>query len=271
MNVLEQPVSAGIFPIDYGDRLRIGVILPSGNTSVEPELTAMAPPGVRFFFTRAALTGSTERELMGMAEGAGAAAKLLADARVDRIVFHCTGVTMFSPGIGEKIRSDIESLTGIPTFVTSDAIIAALNALQARRIALLTPYVEWVHEREKAFLKGRNIDVVLDKALGLNTNTEMVALAPAFLAQYVRDNTTAAADAYFLSCTALRSAGIIAELEAELKRPVITSNQAAVWYALASVGVQGEPAAFGRLLACPIPMQKRIEITYEHHAGVPEV
>jgi maleate isomerase len=253
MNVVEQPVSAGIFPIDYGDRLRIGVILPSGNTSVEPELTAMAPPGVRFFFTRAALTGSTERELMGMAEGAGAAAKLLADARVDRIVFHCTGVTMFSPGIGENIRSDIESLTGIPTFVTSDAIIAALNALQAHRIALLTPYVEWVHEREKTFLKGRNIDIVLDKALGLNTNTEMVALAPTFLAQYVRDNKTAAADAYFLSCTALRSAGIIAKLEAELARPVITSNQAAVWYALASVGVQGGTAAFGRLLACRIP------------------
>jgi maleate cis-trans isomerase len=253
MNVAEQAASAGIYPIDYGDRLRIGAILPSGNTSVEPELTAMAPPGVRFFFTRAALTGSTERELMGMAAGASAAASLLADARVDRIVFHCTGVTTFSPEIGEKIRSEIESLTGIPTIVTSDAIVAALNALQARRIALLTPYVELVHEREKAFLNGRNIDVILDKALGLNTNTEMGALEPAFLARFVHDNTTAAADAYFLSCTALRSAGVIAKLEAELKRPVITSNQAAVWYALASAGVQGEPAAFGRLFACPLP------------------
>jgi maleate isomerase len=253
MNVAEQAVSAGIYPIDYGDRLRIGAILPSGNTSVEPELTAMVPPGVRFFFTRAALTGSTERELLGMAEGAGAAARLLADARVDRIVFHCTGVTTFSSEIGERIRSEIESLTGIPTSVTSDAIVAALNALQARRVALLTPYVELVHEREKAFLKGRGIDIVLDKALGLNTNTEMGALEPAFLARFVHDNTAAAADAYFLSCTALRSAGVIAKLEAELGRPVITSNQAAVWYALASAGVQGEPAAFGRLFACPLP------------------
>jgi maleate cis-trans isomerase len=229
------------------------VILPSGNTSVEPELTAMAPPGVRFFFTRAALTGSTEQELMGMAEGAGTAAELLADARVGRIVFHCTGVTMFSPEIGERIRAEIESLTGIPTMVTADAIIAALNALQARRIALLTPYVEWVQEREKAFLKGRDIDIVLDRALGLNTNTEMGALEPAFLARFVHDNATAAADAYFLSCTALRSAGVITKLEAELSRPVITSNQAAVWYALASAGVQGNPAAFGRLFACPLP------------------
>src|SRR6202008_1581372 len=123
MSVAEPAVSAGIHPIDYGDLLRIGVILPSGNTSVEPELTAMAPPGVRFFFTRAALTGSTEQELLDMAAGAGAAARLLPPACVARIVFHCTGVTMFSPEIGERIRAEIESLTGIPTFVTSDAVI----------------------------------------------------------------------------------------------------------------------------------------------------
>jgi maleate cis-trans isomerase len=257
MNISDPAVSAPLYPIDYGDRLRVGVILPSGNTSVEPELTAMAPRGVRFFFTRAALTGSTEQELLDMAAGAPAAARLLAHARVDRIIFHCTGVTTYAPEIGERIRSEIESLTGIPTFVTADAVIAALQALQARRIALLTPYVEHVQEREKAFLKGRNIDIVLDRALGLSTNREMDALEPAFLAQFVNDNATAAAEAYFLSCTALRSAGVIARLEAELGRPVITSNQAAVWYALASVGVQGEPAAFGRLFSCQLPAAEK--------------
>jgi hypothetical protein len=45
MNVLEQAVSTGLFPIDYGDRLRIGAVIPSGNPTVEPELNAMAPPG----------------------------------------------------------------------------------------------------------------------------------------------------------------------------------------------------------------------------------
>jgi maleate isomerase len=249
MNVLERAVSAPIYTIDYGDRLRVGVILPSGNTSVEPELNAMAPSGVRFLFTRAALVGSSEQEMMAMAAGAGAAARLLADARVDRIIFHCTGVTMFSPEIGAKIRSEIESVTGTPAIVTSDAIIAALNALQARRIALLTPYVRAIHEREKAFLTANCIEIVLDRALGLNTNTEMAALEPAVLARFVRDNTATAAEAYFLSCTALRSAGIISKLEAELGRPVITSNQAAVWYAVASAGIAQEPT-FGRLFTC---------------------
>jgi hypothetical protein len=45
LNVLEQAVSTGLFPIDYGDRLRIGAVIPSGNPTVEPELNAMAPPG----------------------------------------------------------------------------------------------------------------------------------------------------------------------------------------------------------------------------------
>ncbi len=253
MNVLERAASAGLCPIDYGDRLRLGVIIPSGNPTVEPELNAMAPPGVSFLFTRAALIGSSEREMLSMAASAGAAAKLLADACVDRIVFHCTGVTTFSLDIGEKIRLEIESLTGIPAIVTSDAIIMALNALQARRIVLLTPYVQSVHEREKAYLRANHIDVVRDKALGLATNTEMTAVEPAFLVRFAYENRAAEADAYFLSCTAVRSAGIIGKLEAELGRPVITSNQAAAWYALSSAGIERRPTAFGRLFACPLP------------------
>jgi maleate isomerase len=252
MNV-EEAASPRLHAIDYGDRLRIGAIIPSGNPIVERELNAMAPPGAGFFFTRAALTGSSERELMNMAAGAGAAAVLLADARVHRIVFHCTAITTFSPEIGEKIRSEIESLTGIPAIVTSQAIIAALHALQARRVVLLTPYIEAVHEREKEFLKRNNIDVLLDKALGLNTNTEMAALEPGFLARFVHDNMSAEADAYFLSCTAIRSAGIIRKLEAELGRPVITSNQVAAWYALSSGGALRMPTVFGRLFACAPP------------------
>jgi maleate isomerase len=253
MNVQEHAISSRIFPIDYGDRFRIGAVIPSGNPTVEPELNAMAPAGVGFFYTRAALTGSSERELMNMAANAGAAAGLLADARVDLIIFHCTAITTFSLELGEKIRSDIEGRTGIPTIVTSQAIIAALRTLQARRVVLLTPYIEAIHEREKEFLKGNNIDVVLDKALGLNTNREMAALEPAFLARFVHDHTAAEADAYFLSCTAIRSAGIIRKLEAELGRPVITSNQAAAWYALSNGSAQRMPTAFGRLFACALP------------------
>ncbi|HEX3574284.1 MAG TPA: hypothetical protein VHU42_06765 [Rhodopila sp.] len=46
--------------IEYGDRLRLGIIVPSGNVIAEPQIRAMLPPGVSALFTRLALRGSSE-------------------------------------------------------------------------------------------------------------------------------------------------------------------------------------------------------------------
>jgi maleate isomerase len=57
-----------------------------------------------------------------------------------------------------------------------------------------------------------------------------------------------AADAYFISCTAVRSADVIDALEEELGKPVLTSNQAMLWRALRESGIEDRVAGFGRLL-----------------------
>jgi maleate isomerase len=234
--------------IDYGARLRIGVILPSGNGVAEPQIRAMLPPDVGFYVTRLALRGSSEAELLHMMEGVESAAQLLADAAVDLIVFHCTAVTTFSPSSGAAIRERIEAATGIRGVVTSDALGAAFTALGLRRIALLSPYVAAVHQREIDFVRGLGVDVVSDAALGVDTNAEMGRLTPEALAAWVLEHRDAQAEGYFVSCTAIRTAELIAPLEASLGRPVITSNQAMVWHALRQGGVDAAPVGFGRLM-----------------------
>ncbi len=198
--------------IDYGARLRVGVILPSGNVVAEPQIHAMAPPGVAFYVTRLALRGSSEAELRHMMDGVESAAALLADAAVDLIVFHCTAVTTFSPESGPAIRARIEAATGIPGVVTSDALAAAFQALGLRRIALLSPYIPDVHQREIAFVQGLDVAVTHDAALGVNTNAEMGRLSPETLAAWVQENRDPQADGYFVSCTAIRTAELIETL-----------------------------------------------------------
>ncbi|MGH7042472.1 MAG: maleate cis-trans isomerase family protein [Acetobacteraceae bacterium] len=234
--------------IDYGARLRIGVILPSGNVIAEPQIRAMTPPGVAFYVTRLALRGSSEAELLRMMEGVESAAQLLADAEVDLIVFHCTAVTTFSPASGTAIRRRIEAATGICGLVTSDALDAAFQALGLRRIALLSPYIPAVHAREIAFVRGLGAAVTSDAALGVNTNAEMGRLTPETLAAWVLGHRDAQADGYFVSCTAIRTAELIETLEAQLERPMITSNQAMVWHALRQGGVSAALEGFGRLM-----------------------
>lgn len=245
--------SGGIAPIDYGDRLRAGIIVPSGNPVAEPEIRAMLPAGVSALVTRLALRGSSDRELMAMLDGLEDATRLVADAGVATVVFHCTAVSTFAPELGAEIRARMARVSGVPAFATSDALAAAFPALGARRVALLTPYNDAVHAREIAFLANLDLEVVADANLGLETNAEMAQLSPDDLLTWaerqMREHGGEAVDAIFLSCTALRSAGIVAALEARSGRPVVTSNQAMVWHLLRTNGVEAPCPAFGRLLA----------------------
>ena len=116
---------------------------------------------------------------------------------------------------------------------------------------LVTPYIQPVHQREIDYLTANGLIVAGGSCLGVDTNTEMARIPPAAIAQQVRSAATGvAADACFISCTAIRSAGLIADLETALTMPVITSNQVLIWHALRTLGVtqpiRGVGTLFGR-------------------------
>jgi maleate isomerase len=211
--------------IDYATRARLGVLVPSGNTVAEPELRAMLPPGVGLFVTRLPLTGSSEPELLAMLETLETGTQLLADAQPDAIAFHCTAVSTFAPHMAGEIRGRMGRASPILALATADAILAALAALRAKRVLLVTPYIEPVHQREIAWLTASGFDVVGGGCMDIATNAEMARIP----AEAIRDRVLSQArdtqaDVCFISCTAIRSAGLIAPLEATLDMPVITSN-----------------------------------------------
>lgn len=236
--------------IDYGDRARIGFLVPSGNQVCEAELHAMMPPGVAALVTRLELRGSSEPELLRMVENLEPAVRLLADARPALVAFHCTAVSTFAPAMAEGIPRRMADASSLPATATAEGILAAFAALGTRRVLLVTPYIAEVHERETAFLAAHGIAVVGGSMLGLNTNAEMAVLAPERIRDQVRAAAAASpgAEACFISCTAIRSAPLIAPLEAELGMPVVTSNQVMAWHALRRCGIGDAVQGFGRLM-----------------------
>ena len=242
--------------IDYATRARLGVLVPSGNTVAEPELRAMLPPGVGLFATRLPLTGSTEAQLLAMLDTLEAGTRLLADAEPDAIAFHCTAVSTFAPRMAGDIRARMNRASPIPALATADAILAALTALGARRVLLVTPYIAPVHQREIDWLTASGFPVTGGGCMNVNTNAEMACLPPETIAARIRAEARGTdADVCFISCTAIRSAGLIAPLEAELGLPVLTSNQTLAWYAARFLGVADSPPGFGRLFAMPLPLK----------------
>jgi maleate isomerase len=232
--------------IKYGTRAKFGMMLPSVNAIAEPQITAMLPPGVSLHTTRLRLIGGGNH--LAMLDRLEEATQLLADAHVDRIMFHCTAVSMWSPEIVGEIRSRIATVTDIPVVVTSDAVVSALSAFGARKIVLLTPYTQDINDRELRFLTHHGITVLRERGLGIASGLGMSNVT----AEQWYDEALAMrdpeAEAYFLSCTTIRTADVIEPLERALGRPVLTSNQVASWRVLRDAGIDDAVGGFGRLL-----------------------
>lgn len=234
----------------YSWRARIGMLLPSSNAACEPQIQNMLPDGVTFHTTRLRLLDSSEESVRGMTERLEEGASLLADAGVDLIVFHCTAVTMYRPGMDDEIIDRITRATGKPATATSKAVLEAFKALGVRRVVLTTPYNQATNDREVAFLESHQIKVLSERGYDVpSKDGGMMKVDPGDWYRRVaaqKDDTT---DAYFVSCTAIRSAEVIEPIERDFGKPVVTSNQAMVWHALRKTGVKEPVAGYGRLFA----------------------
>ena len=235
--------------INYGTRAKLGMLLPSGNQAAEPQFHAMLPAGVSLHTTRLKLTGSSEKDLLAMTERVEEAAELAADAGVDLLVFHCTAVSTFSVALEQAIKQRVAKASGKPVTATSEAIVAALRAVGAKKIVMLSPYIEAINQREAVYFKAAGFEILDWSGLDCPDANAMMAVTPEKWREFTLAHRHADADAYLISCTTVRSADVAEELEAALGRPVLTSNTAAVWHCLRTMGIPDRVQGFGQLLS----------------------
>lgn len=228
--------------------VKIGIIVVSVNTILEPELSRAVPEGVELHFTRARLRSEDPAELKRMEDEGPAAAELLADAGMDVIVFACTAASLYrGPGQDREIVDRIEARTGIRAVATSGAVLRAFEALGMRKIGLGSPYSDRMNQMEETFFRGSGVDVLRMKGLGCKGG-EMALVPTDEVRRTAQAVNSPDADGIFLSCTNWRTLGILESLERDLGKPVTSSNQASLWAALRMAGVKDPVPGFGRLL-----------------------
>ena len=233
----------------YGWRQRIGLILPSSNTTMEPEIYEMAPEGVSIHTARMRLREVRAGALREMAEDAEGAAELLPTAGVNLILYGCTTGSLLGGVDWEKeLMEKIQGGGEAPSFSTATAVVEALRELGAERIVVATPYIEELNDLERRFLESQGFEVLKMRGLGLVSNLKIGREPPSTAYCLAREVFRSEADAVFISCTNFRTIEIIEVLEADLGRPVVTSNQASMWKALKMGGVGENIFGYGRLL-----------------------
>jgi len=229
------------------NRARIGLIIPSGNRLTEPQFNTYAPPGVGIHVTRLRMTGRWRKTPSDLKEALVEAAAALSDTQPGLIVFHCTANSMEAGLAHEAARVEtIQNASGCPAITTAQAISAALNHFGIKKLVLITPYVTQTNEHEVHYLTEAGFRVLHDLGLGLESHS-YDAVSPEHWIEITKQNSRPDADGYLLSCTNTRMIEAIHELEGQLGKPVITSNQATLWACLKKLGISNSNQELGRL------------------------
>jgi maleate cis-trans isomerase len=240
----------------FGWRGRIGVLLPPGNPTVEPELSAMVPAGVTLHFGRLETPPSVgkagehagmEERVRAYREGLAGPTAALSQVR-PAVVLLAHTASSYALGYGNEqaLVDRIASLAGAPVLLAAQAVLAALRHLGVKRLALGTPYPESISRQGKAYWEAAGFEIAgyhrLENVTDIYAENEERAY------ELARRADAPEADAVLLSGTGLPTVAVLETLERDLGKPVLSSNQASLWQALRMARVRESIAGYGRLL-----------------------
>ena len=234
----------------YGERVGVGLIALANDRASEPELKTFLPQeGVALWASRVPMSIDVSLDaLAGMANHLDACVRLLMpDDRLDVLAYGCTSGTMT---IGpERVAELVHSARpGVPVTDPISSSLDGLRLLGAKRIALLTPYIDEVNHFVEGYVTQRGFEIPVKGAFHARGDPEIGRIPAEAILDAGRQLGANDVDALFISCTGLRAASVIAPLEAAIGKPVVTSNQALAWSCLRIAGWDRPVEGYGRLL-----------------------
>ncbi|HYZ82024.1 MAG TPA: hypothetical protein VE571_12180 [Solirubrobacteraceae bacterium] len=247
--------------------VRIGLLVPHADVGPESEMRAMAPSGVCIHAMRVPFGA--------MGSGGGmdptialepvrrfaeppeldSAAELLAAAPLHVIAYGFTSsaYVIAARGEADMVRRLRRRARDIPIVTPCAAAVEALHVLDARRIALFDP--PWFDAQlvglGRTYYEDAGFDVLVATACELPS--DQTAITPDALHRWVVEHAPADAEAIVIGGNGFRAVGVIAALEADLGRPVLTANQVLLWDALRAADAMLRVDGYGRIFGLDTP------------------
>ncbi len=142
---------------EYGAAGLVGILPPQANTTVEAELAVLLDPGVASIVSRLTCYSSDSRErLAGYFQNVPQALRAFDAAKPGIGLFACTGSTYL---VGREAEQHAFAGLSLPVISAAEAVGAALEALGARRLALVSPYPAWLTELCIAYWRGEGMEI----------------------------------------------------------------------------------------------------------------
>lgn len=242
---------------------RIGQIVPSSNTTMETEIPAIlrareAVEAERFTFhsSRMRMQHVTKEELAKMDADSDRCALELADARVDVLGYACL-VAIMSMGLGYHKKSEerlhgrtVEAGGPAPVVTSAGALVDSLKAIDAKKVAILTPYMKPLTQLVVDYIEHEGIEVLDSISLEVSNNLEVGLLNPLAPVEHTKKLNTANVDAIVASaCVQMPSLASIQQIEDRAGMPVLSSSVATTYMMLKKLGLKTYAPGFGSLLS----------------------
>lgn len=237
-------------------RGKIGIVVPSSNTTVQPECEALRPPGVtnhtgRVTIKERPLTSEQAflEHVQMMRDGLGGAIDQLMTARPDHLIMGVALEAFWGGAEGAAaLQANLSECAGVGVSMGSTAAAAALRAFGARRIAVLTPHQPRGDEQVARFFQDSGFNLVRLKGLACASP----AMIPQVSAETMRDAFHELdgedVEALVQVGTGMIAMDVAAALERALGKPVLSINAVTYWDALRRLGIEDRVPGHGRIL-----------------------
>jgi len=236
-------------------RKRIGLVILATDHTTEVDFQRMvASDHIGVYVSRIPYANPvTPENLMKMQPALTEGASLiLPDETLDAVMYSCTSASVV---IGDvRIEEAIQTAKpGVPVVTPTAAAVKGLKAVGANRISILTPYTMETSRPMADYFAGLGFTIDRFTCLGFEDDREMARIAPDELVSLAREVIAPESEALFISCTAVRAAGVAARVEAEIGRPMVSSNLATAWACLRLCGETAPRPELGTLMTKPYP------------------
>ena len=237
-------------PREYGRGGLFGLLTPQGNPTAEPEMRILLPSASSVLTARlTSASPSLEQRLSDYMERVEASVDSFDNVPFDAIGFACTGCSYRMDSEDERQRvGAIAARKGYPVITAAEAMQAALNLLEVRTLALISPYPTWLTQmcREYWERQGWQVRAVLQLPVGNEQTDGIYGLATQTVLAAATGFDSRDAQAILLTGTGMPSLRAILTLEQQRSVPVLSANLCLAW-ALASVAGRCEPGSESRL------------------------
>jgi maleate isomerase len=219
---------------------RVGLIVPSSNTVIEVDFYRRLPTDVTLHTARMYLEETTpEGESAMLDDYLPRAVDDLRSARPDVVVFGCTSAGALRGNAYEaQLIERIAVQTEATTFSVAASVRAAVRGAGARRVGVITPYIDSLNVRIRESLESDGLQVAAIHGLGITDNFTIADVEPERITRFAAERFAGSdIELLFVSCTNFRALDAQQRIQAALGVPVVTSNQAALAAVLDEIAI----------------------------------